>query len=182
MLIAPPERGTEGGTVTVGLRKGEEQMQKLSIGSLAICVACGVVAGSFAAETQVVVGSQQTVAWTSKGKSSTARAPLVLDGLKTGDIVEIQIPAGPIPHGFAAIKKSGNSSTEVKDAVLTCGEDPKAKPNAVLRETECSGASKVGTTFKGSLKLEVLDTLKDDLNFWCVVHRAAMPGIIKAAK
>jgi len=157
-------------------------MRTLSIGSLAICVACGVVAGSFAAETQVVLGSQQTVAWTSKGKSSTARAPLVLDGLKTGDIVEIQIPAGPIPHGFAAIKKSGNSSTEVKDAVLTCGEDPKAKPNAVLRETECSGASKVGTTFKGSLKLEVLDTLKDDLNFWCVVHRAAMPGIIKAAK
>lgn len=157
-------------------------MKKLSIGSLAICAACGVAVGSFAAETQVIVGSQQTVAWTSKGKSSTARAPIVADGLKVGDIVEIQIPAGPIPHGFAAIKKAGNSSTETKDPILACGEDPKSKPNAVLRETDCSGASKVGVTFKGSLKLEVMDTFKDDLNFWCVVHRAAMPGVIKVAK
>jgi hypothetical protein len=157
-------------------------MKKLSIGSFAICVACGVAVGSFAAETQVVVGSQQTVAWTSKGKSSTARAPIVADGLKVGDIVEIQIPAGPIPHGFAAIKKAGNSSTETKDPILACGEDPKSKPNAVLRETDCSGASKVGVTFKGSLKLEVMDTFKDDLNFWCVVHRAAMPGVIKVGK
>lgn len=157
-------------------------MQKLSIGSLAICVVCGVVAGSFAAETQVVVGSQKAVAWTFKGKDSTARAPVVIDGLKAGDIVEIQVPAGPIPHGFAALKKAGNTSTETKDPILACGEDPKSKPNAVLRETDCSGASKVGGVLKGSLKLEVMDTLKDDLNFWCVVHRAAMPGVIKAAK
>lgn len=145
-------------------------------------MACGVAAGSFAAETQVVVGSQKAVAWTFKGKDSTARAPVVIDGLKAGDIVEIQVPAGPIPHGFAALKKAGNSSTETKDAILACGEDAKSKPNAVLRETDCSGASKVGVTFKGSLKLEVLDTFKDDLDFWCVVHRAAMPGVIKVAK
>jgi hypothetical protein len=149
---------------------------------IGICLACGLTASSFAADTNVIVGSQQTVAWTSKGKSSTARAPIVADGLKVGDIVEIQVPAGPIPHGFAALKKAGNSSTETKDPILACGEDPKSKPNAVLRETDCSGASKVGVTYKGSLKLEVMDTFKDDLNFWCVVHRAAMPGVIKVAK
>lgn len=157
-------------------------MKKLSIGSFAICVACGVAVGSFAAETQVVVGSQQTVAWTSKGKSSTTRSPIVLDGLKVGDIVEIQVPNGPIPHGFVAIKKTGNSSAETKDPVLACGEDPKSKPNAVLRETDCAGASKAGVSFRGSLKLEVMDTFKDDLNFWCVIHKGMMPGVIKVAK
>jgi hypothetical protein len=33
--------------------------------------------------------------------------------------------------------------------------------------------------FTGSMRLEVLNTFKDDVYFWCVVHRAAMAGTLK---
>ena len=68
---------------------------------------------------------------------------------------------------------------EIKDPVLACGEDKATKPNAVLREIECGAKSNFGIAFRGSMKLEVLDTFKSDVNFWCVVHQFGMTGTLK---
>jgi hypothetical protein len=48
----------------------------------------------------------------------------------------------------------------------------------VLRELDCGGQSKFGVKFTGSMRLEVLNTFKDEVNFWCVVHHAAMAGTL----
>jgi hypothetical protein len=133
----------------------------------------------FAAETHVI-GTQGT-AWTYKDKKSTPAVPLPIDVLKIGDIVEVKI-AGPIPHGIVTIKRSnGAPPVEDKSPVLACGEDKTAKPNAVLREIDCGAASKFGVTFTGSLQLEVMDTFKDPVDFYCVIHKAGMAGVLKLA-
>ncbi|MER8499373.1 hypothetical protein [Mesorhizobium sp. M1142] len=135
-----------------------------------------VVAGgaSFAADTHAV--ATKRVAWSYNGQASTPTAPLIVDDLKIGDIVEIQID-GPIPHGFVTIKTTDGSSTEAKDLVWACGQDK--GPNAVLRETDCGAASQFGVQFKGKMRLEVLDTFKDPVDFWCVIHLAGMRGTLK---
>lgn len=119
-------------------------------------------------------------AWTSNGQSSTGDGkPLIVDGLKVGDVVEIQLGPG-VPHGFITIKQLADvPNNQTKDLVLACGEAKSAKPKAVLRETGCGAASKFGIPFKGSLKLQVLDTFKGDVNFWCVVHEFGMTGTLK---
>jgi hypothetical protein len=133
---------------------------------------------SLAADTHVIVGTQQ-ITWTYQGQKSTPTKPLIVDDLKKGDIVEIKIDPGPIPHGFITVKKTGNAPpVETKDLVWACGQGSQP-PNAVLREMDCGGASKIGVQFKGSMRLEVLDTFKDDTDFWCVVHHARMAGTLK---
>jgi len=135
---------------------------------------------SFAADTHVVVGTQK-LTWTYNGQSSTANPvkALVIDTLKKGDIVEIQVPAGPIPHGFITTKTSNAIVAETKEFVLACGEDPTSKPNAVLREVNCGAASNFAKTFTGTMRLEVLDTFKADTNFYCTVHKGRMSGTLK---
>jgi hypothetical protein len=158
-------------------------MHKFSVGFLILCLVLGLAIRlaepSFAADTHVIVGTAQ-VSWTYHGQNSTLRKPLMVDDLKIGDIVEIQIPPAAIPHGFITIKKAPNQPpVETKDFVVACGEDKGSKPNAVLRELDCAGASKFGATYTGSMRLEVLPTFKEDINFWCVLHHAAMPGTLK---
>jgi hypothetical protein len=158
-------------------------MRKFSMGSLIGCLVLGLAVTlaniGFAANTHVIVATPQ-VAWSYHGQSSTLRKPLMVDDLKIGDIIEVQIPQAAIPHGFITVNKgAGQPPTETKDLVVACGEDKNSKPNAVLRELDCGTQSKFGVKYTGSMRLEVLNTFKDDVNFWCVVHRAAMPGILK---
>jgi hypothetical protein len=158
-------------------------MHRFSVGSLILCLLLGGAIGfadaSFAADTHVIVGSPQ-ITWIYNGQKSTLRKPLMVDDLKIGDIIEIQIPPAAIPHGFITIKKAANQPpVETKDVVVACGEDKGSKPNAVLRELDCAGASKFGVKFTGSMRLEVLPTFKGETDFWCVVHHAAMAGTLK---
>jgi len=133
-----------------------------------------------AADTHVI--GVQGFAWTYKDKKSTSSTPLAVDDLKVGDIVEVQIAAGPVPHGFVTIKRSPDAPPVVdKSPMLACGEDKTIKPNAVLRETDCGTTSKFGVAFSGSLRLEVMDTFKDPVDFYCVIHKAGMPGVLKLA-
>ena len=132
---------------------------------------------AFAADTHVIV-AQSNLSWFYNGQSSTPAQPVMVGDLKIGDLIEIQIPGGT--HGFITIKKTaGGPTTEIKDPVLACGEEAGSKPNAVLREIECGSASQFGVVYKGSLKLEVLPTFKSPVNFYCVVHKARMPGTLK---
>jgi hypothetical protein len=161
----------------------EREMRKFSMGSLIGCLVLGVATmlanTGFAADTHVIMATPQ-VAWNYHGQISTLRKPLMVDDLKIGDIIEIQIPQAAIPHGFITVKKdAGQPPTETKDLVVACGEDKSSKPNAVLRELDCGTQSKFGVKFTGSMRLEVLNTFKDDVYFWCVVHRAAMAGTLK---
>jgi hypothetical protein len=99
----------------------------------------------------------------------------VIDDLKVGDIVEIQIPQGPIPHGFVTI----SNGAESRNLVLACGDNPTSKPNAVLQEINCGPASKFGVRMTGNMDLQVLGTFQGETDFWCVVHHQGMPGVLK---
>jgi hypothetical protein len=134
---------------------------------------------SLAADIHVIVGTQQ-LTWTYNGNKSTQNVALVVDDLDIGYIVEIQVPEGPIPHGFITITKNADEpAVESKELVLACGEEKSTKPNAVLEETNCGTASKFGVRFTGSMQLVVLDTFKDETDFWCVFHHALMQGELK---
>jgi hypothetical protein len=169
--------------VATGVKIEEERkMRKLLVGSSILCLALGVLitlAGtSLAAVTHVIVGTQR-LTWTYNGQTSTTNGKaLIVDDLKIGDIIEIQIPTGRIPHGFITLKK--DADVETKDLVWTC--ENKTKPDgAVLRQKGCESppVPKFGEEFTGSMQLEVMDTFKDDINFWCVIHNAAMRGTLK---
>jgi hypothetical protein len=134
-----------------------------------------------AATTHVIVGTQD-ITWAYNGNESALGKPLVVDDLKVGDIVEIQIPAGDIPHGFVTTtKNAGGNIVVTRDPVLACGEVPSAKPKAVLREIACGSASQFGIQYTGSMDLEVLSSFSGEVPFYCVVHRSGMPGILKLA-
>jgi hypothetical protein len=134
-------------------------------------------APAFAADTHVVV-AHSNLTWTYNGQTSAADHPVAVDDLKVGDIVEIQVPSGP--HGFITIKRgAAGAITEIRDPVIACGEAEGSKPNAVLKEIDCGATSKFGVAYKGSLKLVVLATFKDPVDFYCFVHKAAMPGALK---
>ncbi len=139
------------------------------------------VSTSSAADTHVIQSTPQFT-WTYNGQSSKPNGtPLIVDDLRIGDVVEFQI-AGAVPHGVITIKQVANqppADNETKDPVLACGEDKSAKPNAVLREIECGAASNFGIKFRGSMKLEVLDTFRGDTSFWCVVHKFGMTGTLR---
>jgi hypothetical protein len=157
-------------------------VSKLSIRYFLSCATLGVtlsLAGTGdAADTHVVV-AQKNLTWIYSGQASTPQKPIMVDDLKIGDIVEIQVPVPSGKHGFITIKKTTGAATEIKDPVLACGEAAASKPNAVLKEIECGAATKFGVVYTGSLKLEVLPTFKDSVDFYCWVHKAAMPGTLK---
>ena len=145
------------------------------IGVWSVLGATFAVVSPVVADTRVIK-AMRPVAWTSNGQSSGH------DGtpLNVGDVIDVQI-SGPNPHGFVTIKQlADNGDNEARDLVLACGEDKATKPNAVLREIECGAASQFGIEFQGSMKLEILDTFKNDVNFWCVIHLSGMTGKPKA--
>jgi hypothetical protein len=112
------------------------------------------------------------------GYSLASANPIMVDDLKPGDIVEVQVPGGT--HGFITImKKAAAAPTEITDPVWACNEAEGSKPNAVLREIECGATSKFNVLFVGSLKLEVLPKFRDPIDFYCKQHRTAMPGTLK---
>ncbi|MDE5464929.1 hypothetical protein [Bradyrhizobium sp. CSS354] len=153
----------------------------LPIASIILGATLAFAGAASAADTHVI--GVQGLAWTYKDKKSTASTPLTVDDLKVGDIVEVQIPSGPVHHGFVTLKRTdGGPAIEDKSPVLACGEDATAKPNAVLRELDCNGTtSKFGVAFTGSLRLEVTDKFKDPVDFFCVIHKGGMPGVLKLA-
>lgn len=140
------------------------------------------ISSTRAAATTLVITGTQDVTWKSDDgqKSQTDGHPLIVE-VKKGDAIDIQIPSGDIPHGFITINNRGDANpSPAPDLVLACGENPQSKPNKVLRETGCTGTPSVfGKRFAGTLKLEVLDTFQADINFWCVVHKQGMWGMIK---
>ncbi len=139
---------------------------------------------SFAADTHTIV-AHSNITWSYNGKSSTAANPIMVDDLKIGDIVEVQVPGGT--HGFITIKKNagGAEPTEITDPVLACGEAEGSKPNAVLREIECGAISGAISNFNrrfvepNRLKLEVLPKFTGPIDFYCKQHLTDMPGTLK---
>ncbi|MET4279319.1 MULTISPECIES: hypothetical protein [unclassified Bradyrhizobium] len=153
----------------------------LPMASIVVGVTLVFASPASAAETHVI--DVLGIAWTYTDKKSTPAAPVAVDDLKVGDTVEVQIPGGPVHHGFVTLKRTdGGPAIEDKSPVLACGEDATAKPNAVLRELDCNGTtSKFGVAFTGSLRLEVTDKFKDPVDFFCVIHKGGMPGVLKLA-
>jgi hypothetical protein len=153
-------------------------MRKVFVGPTVLCLTLSAIVApsstGFAADTHVIVATQQ-LTWTHNGKTSTPDAPLVVDDLKVGDIIDISIPEGRVHHGFVTT----SNGAESRGLVLACGDDKKSKPNAVLQEINCGPASKFGVMFTGDMQLNVLDTFKDETDFWCVVHTDAMTGALK---
>jgi hypothetical protein len=144
---------------------------------LSITAFCG--RPGVAADTHVIVGTQQ-VTWTYNGQKSTSAQPLAVADLKVGDVIDIQIPPGAVPHGFVTIRrKAGQQPVEDKRFVRACGESKDQKPTAVLQEVSCGNKSQFGVRFTGDMRLEVLDTFKTDVDFWCVVHTTKMAGTLK---
>ena len=139
------------------------------IGVWSVLGATFAVVSPVVADTRVIK-AMRPVAWTSNGQSSSHDGtPLIVGDLKVGDVIDVQI-SGPNPHGFVTIKQlTDNADNEARDLVLACGEDKATKPNAVLREIECGAASQFG----------ILDTFKNDVNFWCVIHLSGMTGTLK---
>ncbi len=121
------------------------------------------------------------LAWASEGRQSTRDGVPLVVKVKKGDTLEIRIPNNGVTHGFVTIRgKTDENPSEAVDLVLACDQVP--KPNAVLRETGCTGKqTNFGNEdgFTGTLKLEVLDKFRGDVNFWCVIHTATMWGTIQ---
>jgi hypothetical protein len=154
-----------------------------SLAALALGIVVTYAGPSLAVDTHVIK-STSNLTWTSDGKtpSKTDGTPIVIDDLKIGDIIDIQIAPGFPQHGFITIKQLANvqppGDNETKDPVWACGVTDRPAA-AVLREVECGAASTFGVKYSGSMKLEVLDTFKADVNFWCVVHHFLMTGTLK---
>lgn len=161
------------------MRKSWKTASVLCVGISTVISFASTSAG---ADTLVIVGTQDATWKSDAGESTTQGDPLVVK-VKKGDTIDIQIPAGDVPHGFVTISKRGDANpapAPANDLVQACGE---TKPNAVLRETECTATPSVfGKRFTSppsTLKLKVQDNFQADVNFWCVVHKARMWGMIK---
>ncbi len=146
-----------------------------------LCVALGALVSaagtSVAADTHVIVATDDL-----QLSYNGQKSPLItVSDLKKGDTVEVQVPENTdFRHGFITIKTSPPPIITIEDPVLKCGEPESAKPNAVLKEDCVPGAmSQFGKTFKGSMKLIVLEKFKDDVPFWCVQHKEVMRGVLK---
>jgi hypothetical protein len=151
------------------------------IASSALGFAAGLASTQALAETRAIKATAD-LTWLSNGKESQIDGtPIIVDNLQVGDIIDVQVAAND-QHGFITIKQIAdvppeqNKNTEL---VLACGEDKAKKPNAVLRETECGAKSQFGQNFTGSMKLEVLSTFTNDVNFWCTEHFFMMTGKLK---
>ena len=108
--------------------------------------------------------------------SSPAANPLPVE-VRKGDVIEFKVTG---PHGIVTIDKPGDQMpAPALDLVLSCGEDPGSKPNAVLRELECGAASKFNKVLTSPMKLEVTEKFQGDIHFWCIVHKQGMWGTLK---
>jgi hypothetical protein len=154
--------------------------------STLICLAVAWAPNSsFAADTHVITAAKAgqkiwtyTLNGTAKSSSdpnTNPPAPVVVDDLAMGDIIEIDTPQGN--HGFITTQ----NGAEDKDLVAICGEDPNTKKTAVLQEISCVAGSQFGQTMKanGSMQMVVLSTFKDETDFWCTQHKGDMPGKLK---
>jgi hypothetical protein len=137
-----------------------------------------LVPASAMAETRVIEATDD-VTWKSNGQESASGTPLVVDRLAPGDVIEVAIE-GVVPHGFVTLNK--DSSASDVSLVIACGEDEKAKPNAVIREVDCGPKSNFNKKYKGKMHLQMLDAFKADVPFWCVVHEGDMAGILRPKK
>jgi hypothetical protein len=145
-----------------------------------VFVSAAELAGTRAlAETRVIAATPQFT-WASNGQDSkTDGTPLIVDNLQVGDVIDVKVET-VIEHGLITIKQLADvNDNQTTAPVLACGEDQATKPNAVLRETECGAKSQFGRSFSGSMKLEVLDTFTNDVNFWCTEHFFMMTGTLK---
>lgn len=155
-------------------------MTKLPAQLSAALVASGAVltcaSDGFAADTHVI--KTDGFAWTYKDKRSTPAVPVAIDDLKVGDTVEVQIADDGIDHGFVTIKRAAGTAPQPDPTrVQACGE---SKPDAVLREIDCGTAgSQFAHKFIGTMRLEILSTFKDPVDFYCTEHKAGMPGTLK---
>jgi hypothetical protein len=158
-------------------------MQSSFIISAAFGVTLTCASPGSAADMHVIGIGDDDFSWTYKDKVSAPNNPLAVDDLKIGDTVEVRIPEDR-SHGFVTIKRSAGpppTAAVDKSPVLACGENASSKPNAVLRELDCGATSKFGIAFTGSLRLEVMNTFKDPVDFYCVIHKNGMPGVLKLA-
>jgi hypothetical protein len=176
--INPQHSGAENEKIISEEQKMRRSSGRYSLSCASFAALFLFASTGFAADTHTIV-AHSNLTWSYNGKSSTAANPIMVDDLKTGDIVEVQVPGGT--HGFITIKKNagGAPPTEITDPVLACGEAEDSKPNAVLREIECGATSNFNKLFVGSLKLEVLPKFTGPIDFYCKQHRAAMPGTLK---
>jgi hypothetical protein len=159
----------------------KQLMHSSVITSVAFGVALTCASPGFAANTHIIGIGDDDFSWTYKDKVSTPDNPIAIDDLAIGDTVEVHITDG---HGFVTIKRNAGpppTTTVDKTPVLACGEDASSKPNAVLRELDCGGASHFGVAIPGTLRLEVMNTFKDPIDFYCVIHKNGMPGLLKLA-
>jgi hypothetical protein len=157
----------------------KQLMQSSAIFSAAFGAALTCASPGFATDTHVVGIGDDDFSWTYKDKVSAPNNPLAIDDLKIGDIIEVHITDG---HGFVTIKRNTGpppTGTVDKNPVQACGEDASSKPNAVLRELDCGATSHFGVALPGNLRLEVMNTFKDPVDFYCVIHKNGMPGVLK---
>lgn len=115
-----------------------------------------------------------------KSASALPATPVVVDDLRPGDIVKFSIP--DLVHGFTPVDVNGMTKVGF---VVRCGEDPNDVKGAVLQELDCQPgqASKVDVKLSGSqVRLQVLQTFSDPLQFICTQHRARMSGRLQLQK
>ena len=129
------------------------------------------------AKADTVTITTQGIAWQSNGQSSTIQGAPLTVAVKKGDTIQVHVGSG---HGFVTINKPGNQHPAVDTSfVIACGEDSTSKPNAVLQETNCTAG--VPSNFgkgAGDMTFQVLNQFNADLNFWCVIHKSIMWGVI----
>lgn len=142
---------------------------------------------SVAADKHVLVGSHKPgfkPIWEADGKQSDGRQHGLVIEVGKGDTVEIDMHDN-ISHGFVTIGGKGSDDPlpqEKKELVQTCGESAEA----VLKEVDCGVSTPSPKNwfgnqdgFQGTVKLEVTNAFKDDVNFWCTIHTEKMWGTIK---
>jgi hypothetical protein len=133
----------------------------------------------FAADTHVITTKNFT--WVYKSTSSMSTVPLAVDDLKVGDIIEVTIADDGIDHGFVTTKKNATPPPPLQvdlTPVQICGENNLEAP---LREIGCGSESQFNKPFIGTMRLEVTDKFKEPIGFFCVIHGAGMPGMLKLA-
>jgi hypothetical protein len=147
--------------------------------------------------THLIVGDANVPIWhykvdpnneDSADKSSSTFSPVtpvVVNDLKPGDVVRFSIP--DLTHGFTPVE----GATKNLGLVVRCGEDPSdpAKKGAVLQELDCQPGqsvdnSKVDKKLKGpnAIRLQVLQTFSNSVEFICTQHGARMRGQLQLPK
>ena len=81
-----------------------QSIQSSVIVSAALAVSFTFAGPAFAAENHVIKVGDDDFSWTYKDKASAAGSPLVVDDLKIGDTIEVQLGDGS--HGFVTTKKN----------------------------------------------------------------------------